>query len=639
MKKFAYLMILTMFVSSMAVLSFEMRIKPASKTWYVGPPPAHFSRIQEAIDNSSVSDGDIIEVHPKVLNEPYYENVTVYKALKIRGVPLGAYPIVDGLNYKIVFKVTAPYVEISGFTIRNGLNGIRLMGSSARVSNNTFASNYYGIYSISNSTTIINNIIKTNYYGAKLSGSYNNTLQNNLMSENTFNFGISGKSVNHYIHAIDNTNTVDGKPIAYLVNCHDEMVPPNAGYVAIVNSNNITGEKLTALKSNNQTILVVNSTNVTIRDLVINGTLINFDTGIEFVSVTNSLLNNVTIQGARRQSILIQDSGNNVVMRNKLLTLYHQSFYGILLNNSDHNLITYNEILTKIPANFGIMLNNSNHNLIFNNIITNTTRNVGHAIGLYLLHSHNNTLISNTISTYQSLLDFYYILWLFYSNETKIYRNNFLTPYPNKFAGDNTSLYNKTKWDNEYEGNYWNYYIGEDNGYGGRTPKDGIGDTALPYLHLDNYPLMKPWDKHRTFSRPGDFTRIMKLYTYSNSTIELATFIKTDPQIGPLNFTYYKGEIWLWITSGDTSCINITIPRIWLDGNFTINIDEQNVYPIIMINATYSSFSVNYSQGKHLLKILGAEIGHVIGDIDGDGDVDIFDVVMVTGNYGKKETP
>ena len=40
------------------------------------------------------------------------------------------------------------------------------------------------------------------------------------------------------------------------------------------------------------------------------------------------------------------------------------------------------------------------------------------------------------------------------------------------------------------EGNFWSSYNGEDNGEGNRRENDGIGDTNLPYLGRDLYPLM-----------------------------------------------------------------------------------------------------------------------------------------------------
>ena len=42
------------------------------------------------------------------------------------------------------------------------------------------------------------------------------------------------------------------------------------------------------------------------------------------------------------------------------------------------------------------------------------------------------------------------------------------------------------------EGNYWDDYSGVDDGSGGRTAGDGIGDTALPHSLFDNHPRMGP---------------------------------------------------------------------------------------------------------------------------------------------------
>jgi fibronectin type 3 domain-containing protein len=51
-----------------------------------------------------------------------------------------------------------------------------------------------------------------------------------------------------------------------------------------------------------------------------------------------------------------------------------------------------------------------------------------------------------------------------------------------------------TTWDDgSGEGNYWSNYTGLDDGSDGRVAGDGIGDTNIPHMGLDNYPLMTPW--------------------------------------------------------------------------------------------------------------------------------------------------
>jgi fibronectin type 3 domain-containing protein len=62
-------------------------------------------------------------------------------------------------------------------------------------------------------------------------------------------------------------------------------------------------------------------------------------------------------------------------------------------------------------------------------------------------------------------------------------------------------------WSYNMEGNYWSDYTGVDNGAGGRTAGDGIGDTWLPHRN-DNYPFMSSfgWDRPATpiLSGPGN---------------------------------------------------------------------------------------------------------------------------------------
>jgi parallel beta-helix repeat protein len=74
-----------------------------------------------------------------------------------------------------------------------------------------------------------------------------------------------------------------------------------------------------------------------------------------------------------------------------------------------------------------------------------------------------------------------------------LYRASGNTFYHNNIIDNNRQTYLRLStsniWDNGAgEGNYWSDYTGSD------TNNDGIGDTDIPHLGLDNYPLMEPWD-------------------------------------------------------------------------------------------------------------------------------------------------
>jgi len=201
-------------------------------------------------------------------------------------------------------------VEVVDFDVYFYGNGIRLHNSSncsvsenninltqvaicssgsanCSISRNNVMSNYCGIVLESSSNTLLsNNTAYYNFYGIVLGGfmyirpspSTNSVLRNNNMTSNRYNFGIGGflhKRLDEFIHDIDSSNTVDAKPIYYLVNQHDKVVPSDAGYVAIVNSTNITVQNLT-LTNNMEGVLLACTTNSTIREVTAAGNLLGF---------------------------------------------------------------------------------------------------------------------------------------------------------------------------------------------------------------------------------------------------------------------------------------------------------------------------------------------------------------------------
>lgn len=550
------------------VLAFEVQqIKHTTgTTWRVGPTRV-FTTIQEAIDNESVLDGDIIEVDWK--STAYSENVTVDKTLTIRHSsydPSGYYPTVDGVNKEgAVFNITSPNVEVGGFKIQRGWFGILLWNQSA---------------------TILNNTVRWNTYGIYLDSSSNNTLKENTMTLNDWNFGVDGSNINHFMQDIDDSNTVDGKPVCYWVNQSGETVPSNAGYVAVVNSENIIVRDL-QLENNVQGVLVAYSDSVVVEDL-------------EFVDCSLTCVSLINATGSFVQDMAV------------LISVTTSDF--VSLTNSRSNFIRNNSI-SSVGSGIGIDLRKSHCNSITNNSI-----NVM-GCGIYLNQCLNNTLVGNT------LLENNCGMWIESgSNTSIIFHNNFLNN--SWYQAKVSILCSNNKFDNEYEGNYWSDYDGED------MNEDGIGDTPYPIevYCQDNCPLMKTWKALRAWgneSEPASYYIGMpdqKLYTFSNSTLASICLGRNLKQI-TLN-----------ATSGYTGFLNITIPRRWLDGPFYVFVDEVKVDTYAYTaNANYSSLYFAYGKGSHSITILGAELGNLLGDLNGDGEVNLYDAVAMLTNYGRKD--
>jgi parallel beta-helix repeat protein len=603
LKKIASAVLLAFLATSLLAASFEARktkptnITATGNTWIV---PIHFDNITAAINSELVADGDIIEVVPK--GTPYYENVTVNKRLTIRrwseATP-GDYPIVDGGNKKgVVFNVTVPDVEIDGFVVRNGFYGIFLSSASAsnRILNTTITSNIYNIFI----------------------DCANNYLRENKITGNMYNFGVSypltcnvSFPLSHYIQDIDDSNTVNGKPICYWVNKTetDGKIPTNAGYVAIVNSTGIVAENLSSLQNNYQGVLVAYSSEITVKNFQCIYPFISLEC-IVFATVNNSLIQNITFSYI--ENCIVFSYVNNSSIQN---STFSDNENCILLRNSKRNIIQNNKVFSGMYAflSVAIELDWSDYNAIFDNSI-NIQLTTG--TGVYSWCSVSNSIIANSITNACWSMKFKS------SNASMIVHNNFSSL--NKSSVDQWSFNNS--FDNGYEGNYWSDYTGND------PDGNGIGNSpyAIDGVNKDNYPLINPWSAYRVFNRP--MTKIIdpyltqKLYTYSNSTLGNA----------PLGFTFSNTTktLSLKLTSGYSGFLNMTIPRNWLDGPFTVTIDSIQISPEIRQDEKNSYIPITYDSGHHILTIKGTKLGCIAGDINEDGYVNYLDAIILGANFG-----
>ena len=460
------------FVVIFATLAFVSVGCASAVTHYVNPGES----IQTVVNASDPGDTII------VMDGTYTENVDVNKSLTIQSDNGSANCIIQAANsYAPVFEVTANYVNISEFTVKDASYdaGIYLCHACyCNISNNNASNNHRGILLMdSSNNTLIHNTNNLNGgYGIRLQDSSNNTISNNncsnnddgitlssgssnnILTHNTANSNkwgglvilrgtnntlgnntISGNKYNFHaegIQDIDTSNTVNGKSIRYLVNEKDHVIDSSldVGYVGIVNSWNIT-----------------------VRDLILTNNL----EGILLDHSSDSKIENVTVLNCE-MGIYLKSSSNNTVTNNKASNNY---ITGIYLQNASDNSISDNNVSNN---SWGIYLWDYSNN----NILTYNTVNLNSFNGIGFFNALNNNIYLNNFNNSDNVRP---------SGQTNTSWNS---------TSKITYIYNGNTYTN-YMGNYWSDYNGSDN------DNDGIGDTSYSIdSHHDYRPLMQPWENY-----------------------------------------------------------------------------------------------------------------------------------------------
>jgi parallel beta-helix repeat protein len=279
--------------------------------------PDEYLSIQEAINNSR--QGDTIFVKSGI----YFEHIFVNKnGLRLVGENRDT-TIIDGIGTDITVYMEANNTELSGFTLQN--SGVNLTDSGIYL-NHSFNNN------------ISNNKISNNNLGIYLSSSSNCVLKNNNMTGNQYNFGVSGNNLQDYIHDIDVSNIVDGKPVIYWVNETNKQPPANSGYVAIINSTKITVENLTLIK-NWQAVLLAYTTNSTINNVTVTSSM----DAIWLIECSNCSIYSNDINKNNWGGIALVNSYLCSVQCNNVTS---NKEYGIFLSYSSENIFYHNNLNT-----------------------------------------------------------------------------------------------------------------------------------------------------------------------------------------------------------------------------------------------------------------------------------------------------
>lgn len=404
---------------------------------------------------------------------------------------------VTNLNVKGWFigiqLITSSDCVITGNTVSGiARAGTALIGMANNnlVSDNTYTNCGYGIVTVQFSTG--NTLTGNTAIGCLGSGISIERTSGNIVEGNTVldsNYGMStgyasgvtftnnvmmkdsivmwGNLLEHFnTHSIDTSNTVNGKPVAYLKDVVGGSVPDGAGQVILANCQDVAVKEQDYSHSS-VGILLAYSSDCTIKENTASYTT-NFGISLQYSSA-NVIKENM-FSNTARSSVLLEYSNDNTVKENVVKSSEED---GIWLVSSNGNYIRENTVTGCV---WGIWLTSSNGNTVEGNTVMNIEQS-----GIHLYDaSSDNTVCKNMVKKNGMgvILD-----TGTFNNE--VHHNNF-------FHNDVQALDHGTgnMWDDGSEGNYWSDYKGKD------MDHDGIGDT--PYSiggtagSMDNHPLMKP---------------------------------------------------------------------------------------------------------------------------------------------------
>jgi parallel beta-helix repeat protein len=625
--------------------------------------PNDYSTIQAAVD--AASEGDIIYVkHGK-----YKETLVIDKALSLTGEDEET-TVINGYNAGPVILIRHDNVNVKGFTLLNGdspdstvhpiwnwggmrLSAVHILSASYctvtgnklansgcgvwlydahhnTISGNSIAHNDYGIRVDGSTGNVIRGNTVTNSYGGINLLSSDNTLKNNILANNTLNFGVSA-----FYNVVDDSNTVDGKPIYYWVNQHDKIVPSYAGCVVLVNCTNIKVQELTLARNYHGIILAY-----TQESTVINNNLTNINKGVylhnsqndsifgnemAYISgsgngtkiIGNNITSGITVSGS------YQTITQNTVDRKGGIALSCSGYYnnissnnvggtdgGVSIDGPFNNV--YGNTITADGRLYGGLSVNSNTTVERNTIIGTVLID-----GSFNIFSVNN--ISNNVVIKGNSNTFYgnYLQGVVFGDTITDASNNIF--YHNNFnfvrsgEGKRTfavweGVHGTEILDNGKEGNYWSDYTGKDaNGNGiGDTPyvihtKDpinyqNIADFNIADLVLtDHYPLMAPIEFFDAGTWEGTSYNVSVI---SDSNLSDFSF---NPE-GTISFLV-EGE------AGTTGFCRVTVPKDLLhtDGNWIVLVDGESVTPTVNEDTINSYIYFTYAYSTKTVEIIGTD--------------------------------
>jgi len=402
-------------------------------TLYVGGSgPNNYTKIQDAIDDAL--DGDTVFVYDD--SSPYYENLDIFKTIKVTGENKET-TIIDGQNTGDVVYISSDSVQLSGFTLTNSGSqgfpnhddaGIDLASDNNTITDTKIISNgRYGIligsYETGRSSynKIFTNIIINNSDGIYMMWPTNNVFRNNSICNNRgYGLHLKGLPCVHN-EIIDNDINFNGKNGVLI---HDGSY------------NTIQGNLIDSNGQNGISVIWYSDSNSIINNHVKNNQWNGIYLGHEFKNcfISGNIIEENVLSGIRHSGPTSSSVVNNSFIRNGLILesfqdntisgntvndkplIYLANKQDIIIDNAGQVILYECDGITIQNCNIsyadrGITLWSSDKCSILNNQINENKKN-----GLYIIDSHNTLVRDNNIKRRNGPVEWEYLACGIYLN-------------------------------------------------------------------------------------------------------------------------------------------------------------------------------------------------------------------------------
>jgi len=285
-----------------------------------------------------------------------------------------------------VILANCSQMTVEGQNCNNVATGIAVAYSSnITIKDSDCRDNAYGLY-LRNSTylTLTGNALSTSTEaGIFLLHTDHAILTGNTLTGNGILIEASSPS-GWSTHEIDDTNTVNGKPVYYYQDAADVTIPAGAGQIILAGCQRVVVENQSC---GNTTVgmMLAYSSEVTVRD---SSFLQNRYHGIWLFHSNHNQIANTSCLGNEEYGLFIQFSSTNTISD----VICQENINGMVLSFANHSTVSGS--ICKFNSESGILLHGSSGNLLEDGIWFDNSN------GSYLRSgSKTNVFINNTVSS------------------------------------------------------------------------------------------------------------------------------------------------------------------------------------------------------------------------------------------------